>query len=157
MAGFEQKEKGLFLERQTAPCEILRLVRPRGDGQALPMIFHVHAYVDDHVLKAAAKTAKDAFAKAIEWHVVGRLTDISISDGNRSVEGGGVVADMAEGRDAIVGRRRGRVLGRQPAVDGNYLAAALVGEAPTGRIMRLQRAGHEAAAVIKDQRRQRPA
>ena len=48
------------------------------------MIFHVHAYVDDHVLKATAKTARDAFAKAIEWHVVGRLTDISISDGNRS-------------------------------------------------------------------------
>ena len=48
------------------------------------MIFRVHAYVDDHVLKATAKTARDAFAKAIEWHVVGRLTDISISDGNRS-------------------------------------------------------------------------
>ena len=48
------------------------------------MIFLVHAYVDDHVLKATAKTAKDAFAKAIEWHVVGRLTDISISDGTRS-------------------------------------------------------------------------
>jgi len=38
-------------------------VRLRGDGQALPMIFHVHAYVDDHVLKAAAKTAKDALQK----------------------------------------------------------------------------------------------
>ena len=82
MAGFEQKDRSS--ERQTAPCEILRLVQPRGDGQALPMIFHVHAYVDDHVLKAGAKTAKEAFAKAIEWHVVGRLTDISISDRNRS-------------------------------------------------------------------------
>ena len=48
------------------------------------MIFHVHAYVGDHVLKSAAKTAKEAFAKAIEWHVVGRLTGISISDGTRS-------------------------------------------------------------------------
>jgi hypothetical protein len=48
------------------------------------VLFHVHAYVDDHFLKAAAKTARDAFAKAIEWHVVGRLTDISISDRNRS-------------------------------------------------------------------------
>ena len=48
------------------------------------MIFHVHAYVDDHMFEATAKTAKDAFAKAIEWHVVGRLTDISISDGTRS-------------------------------------------------------------------------
>ena len=82
MAGFEQKDRSS--ERQTAPCEIFRLVQPRGFGQALPMIFHVHAYVDDHVLKSTAKTAKEAFAKAIEWHVVGRLTDISISDGNRS-------------------------------------------------------------------------
>ena len=82
MAGFEQKD--LSSTRQAAPSEILRLFQPRGVGHALPMFFHVHAYVDDHVLKAKVKTAKDAFAKAIEWHVVGRLTDISISDGNRS-------------------------------------------------------------------------
>jgi hypothetical protein len=46
--------------------------------------FHVHAMIDDHLLKVAAKTARDVFAKAIEWHVVGRLTNISISDGSRS-------------------------------------------------------------------------
>ena len=63
MAGFEQKDRSS--ERQTAACEILRLVQPRGFGQALPLIFHVHAYVDDHVLKSTAKTAKEAFAKAI--------------------------------------------------------------------------------------------
>ena len=85
MAEFEQKGRSSTeFERQTRPCEILRLVQPSGVGQAFPMIFHVHAYVDDRVLKATAKTAKDAFAKAIEWHVVGRLTDILISDGNRS-------------------------------------------------------------------------
>jgi hypothetical protein len=82
MAGFEQKDRSS--ERQTAPCEILRLVQPRGVEQALHMIFHVHVHVDDQVLKSTAKTAKEAFAKAIEWHVVGRLTDVSISDGNRS-------------------------------------------------------------------------
>jgi hypothetical protein len=71
-------------EHQPTPCEILRLVRHRDVGCAMLTPFHVHAYVDDHVLKATAKTGKDAFAKAIEWHVVGRLTDISISDGNRS-------------------------------------------------------------------------
>jgi hypothetical protein len=85
MARFEQKDRSsVQFERRAAPCEIFRLVQPRGFGQALPMIFHVHAYVDDHVLKSTAKTAKEAFAKAIEWHVVGRLTDVSISDGNRS-------------------------------------------------------------------------
>ena len=48
------------------------------------MPFLVQAYLDDHALTAAAATAKDAFAKAIEWHVVGRLIDVSISDGTRS-------------------------------------------------------------------------
>jgi hypothetical protein len=48
------------------------------------MIFRVHAHVDYHMFEATAKTARDAFAKAIEWHVVGRLTDISISAGTRS-------------------------------------------------------------------------
>jgi len=83
MAGFEKEDRSAEFKRQTAPCQILRLIQPRGVGQALPMIFHLHAYVDDHVLKATAKTAKDAFAKAIEWQVVGRLAEISISDGTR--------------------------------------------------------------------------
>jgi hypothetical protein len=48
------------------------------------MPFHVHAYVDDHLLEATANTAKAAFAMAIEWCVVGRLTAVLISDGNRS-------------------------------------------------------------------------
>ena len=82
MAGFEQKDWSS--ERQKAPCEILRLVQPRGDKQSSSATFQVHAKIDDHLLKATAKTAKDVFAKAIEWHVVGRLTNISISDGNRS-------------------------------------------------------------------------
>ena len=85
MARFEQKDRSsVQFERQAAPCEIFRLVQPRGVGKASTMIFHVHAHVDDHMFKATAKTARDAFAKAIEWHVVGRLTGISISDGTRS-------------------------------------------------------------------------
>ena len=82
MADVEQKDRSS--QSQKASCEILRVVQRPGVGQALPMILQVHAYIDDHVLKASAKTAKDAFAKAIEWHVVGRLTDISIRDGTRS-------------------------------------------------------------------------
>jgi hypothetical protein len=85
MAGFEQKGRSLAeFERQTTPCDILRLVQHRDGGCTPPALFHVHAYVDDHLLVATAKTAKDAFAKAIDWHVVRRLTDISISDGIRS-------------------------------------------------------------------------
>jgi hypothetical protein len=82
MAGFEQKDRSS--KRENAPGEILRLVQTRGVEQSLSKTFHVHAMIDDHLLTVAAQTAKDAFAKAIEWHVVGRLTNVSISDGSRS-------------------------------------------------------------------------
>ena len=85
MAGFEQRGRSLAdFRSQTTPCEILRLAQPRGVGCALPTLFRVHAYVDDHLLEASAKTAKVAFAKAIEWSVVGRVKDVSIDDGTRS-------------------------------------------------------------------------
>jgi hypothetical protein len=48
------------------------------------MPFLVKAYVDGHSLAAIAEAGKDAFAKAIEWHVARKLTDVSISDGTRS-------------------------------------------------------------------------
>jgi hypothetical protein len=81
MAGFEQNDWSS--EREEAPCEILRLVRPLRVEQLSSVNFHVHAMTDDYLLKVAARTARDVFAKAIEWHVVGRLTNISISDGSR--------------------------------------------------------------------------
>jgi hypothetical protein len=85
MADFEQKGRSLAeFERPTGPCEILRLAQHRGVACARPVLFCVQAYVDDQLLESAAKTANAAFAKAIEWHVVGRLTDVSINDGIRS-------------------------------------------------------------------------
>jgi phosphopantetheinyl transferase (holo-ACP synthase) len=48
------------------------------------MPFVVKSHIDDVMLSAKAGTAKEAFAKAIEWHVDERLTDISISDDVRS-------------------------------------------------------------------------
>ena len=48
------------------------------------MVFVVKAHVDDVMLSAKAGSAKEAFAKAIEWHVAQSLTDVSISDGFRS-------------------------------------------------------------------------
>jgi hypothetical protein len=47
------------------------------------------------------------------------------------------------------------MLGRQAIVDRDHLAAAVVGQAPAGRIVRLDAADHEAAAVIVDQGGQR--
>jgi hypothetical protein len=48
------------------------------------MPFSVNAYVDDHTLSVSAETAKEAFAKAVEWHVVNKFPDVSISDGIKS-------------------------------------------------------------------------
>ena len=48
------------------------------------MSFVVNAHIDDVRLIANAETAKEAFAKAVEWHVVERFTDVSISDGIKS-------------------------------------------------------------------------
>jgi phosphopantetheinyl transferase (holo-ACP synthase) len=47
------------------------------------MPFVVKAHIDDVMLLAKAGSAKEAFAKAIEWHVAQSLTDVSISDGIR--------------------------------------------------------------------------
>lgn len=48
------------------------------------MLFSVKGYVDDHAVTVTTETAKEAFAKAIEWHIVGQLSDVSISDGIKS-------------------------------------------------------------------------
>ena len=47
------------------------------------MPFSVQAYIDDHRLSVTTETAKDAFAKAVEWHFE-RLSNVTISDGNKS-------------------------------------------------------------------------
>jgi hypothetical protein len=48
------------------------------------MPFLVQANTDDQTLAVTTETAKEAFAKAIEWHVVNRFTNISITDGDIS-------------------------------------------------------------------------
>lgn len=48
------------------------------------MAFVVKAHIDDVMLTANAETAKEAFAKAVEWHVAERFADVTISDGVRS-------------------------------------------------------------------------
>ena len=47
------------------------------------MPFSVKAYDADHPLTVTTKTAKEAFAKAVEWHVVERFTKVSISNGRK--------------------------------------------------------------------------
>ena len=47
------------------------------------MPFLVQGSLDDHVLAVTADTANEAFAKAIEWHVVEKFFDVSIVTGTR--------------------------------------------------------------------------
>ena len=44
------------------------------------MPFQVQGNIDDHALAVTCETAKEAFAKAVEWQVV-QFADVSISDG----------------------------------------------------------------------------
>ncbi|MEH2611803.1 hypothetical protein [Bradyrhizobium sp. AZCC 1693] len=45
------------------------------------MPFMVRGFYNNNPLTLTSGTAKEAFAKAIEWHVVEKFSNISISDG----------------------------------------------------------------------------
>ena len=47
------------------------------------MLFCVSAHIDDHVLIRTTRSAKEAFAEAVDWHVK-KLPKVRISDGTRS-------------------------------------------------------------------------
>jgi hypothetical protein len=49
-----------------------------------PMPFSVKGYFADRPLMVTKETARRAFTKAVEWHVVERFTDVTISDGKKS-------------------------------------------------------------------------
>ena len=48
------------------------------------MPFVVQAHTDDHTLTVTTETAKEAFAKAIDWDVVQKFTGVSISDATKT-------------------------------------------------------------------------
>ena len=45
------------------------------------MAFVVQAHVEDHTLSATTETAKEAFAKAVEWQAIYEFPGVIISDG----------------------------------------------------------------------------
>ena len=47
------------------------------------MPFLVQGCIDNHTLAVTTATAQEAFAKAIEWHVAERFTNVSIYDGTK--------------------------------------------------------------------------
>jgi hypothetical protein len=59
------------------------------------MKFLVKAFYDDHVLTVTTATAKEAFAKAIEWQIVERFSNVSISDGIKNYEIAEFASEMA--------------------------------------------------------------
>ena len=48
------------------------------------MPFLVQGCLDDHTLAVTTATAKEAYAKAVEWHVTGRFAYVSISDSTKT-------------------------------------------------------------------------
>jgi len=58
----------------------------------------VQGCIDDHTLAVTTATAKEAFAKAIEWQVAQGFTDISIYDGvtNYSIDAFSVAMALLE-------------------------------------------------------------
>lgn len=48
------------------------------------MPYSVRATIDGHTITAPAETAKDAFAKAIDWHIAKQIDDVAICDGNKN-------------------------------------------------------------------------
>ena len=48
------------------------------------MLFLVQACLDDHTLAVTLATAKEAFAKAVEWQITGRFTHVTISDNTQT-------------------------------------------------------------------------
>lgn len=48
------------------------------------MSFVVKGFYHNNSLALTIETAKEAFSKAVEWHIVEQLADITISDGVRS-------------------------------------------------------------------------
>jgi len=67
------------------------------------MTFSLSGYADDSLVSATTETAKEAFAKAVKWHVVHKLTDVSISDGIKSysIDGFALAMAMQEIANAI--------------------------------------------------------
>jgi len=48
------------------------------------MPYLVQGRIDDHTLAVTATTAKEAFAKAVERHVTGRFSHVSINAGAKT-------------------------------------------------------------------------
>lgn len=100
------------------------------------MPFSLKAYYAAHPLTVTTETAKEAFAKAVEWRVVKRFTDVSISDGIK----GYTIAEFASAMAIQEIAKHGRG-GRRAGAEGEGDSASSA--EPPSQPPRAQRA-HEA-------------
>jgi hypothetical protein len=91
------------------------------------MPFEVKGRVDDHTVTVTAETAKEAFAKAVEWHVVDGFTDITISDGIKtsSIAEFSSRMELSEIASTDGGHRRAGTKAKQ-VVESNILPLGLI-------------------------------
>jgi hypothetical protein len=59
------------------------------------MPFLVEGCLNNRTLAVTTATAKEAFARAVEWSIAERVTDVSIYDGSRSYSIGEFASVMA--------------------------------------------------------------
>ena len=62
------------------------------------MPFTLKAKIEGHVISASARTAKEAFAKAIDWQIAKQLDDVVISDGDNDFSIAEFSEKMASGQ-----------------------------------------------------------
>jgi len=70
------------------------------------MPFFVKTTIDGHAIQAPANTAKEAFAKAIEWQIVRQFPAVTISDGTQDYSIAEFSEALADDKVAASWRRR---------------------------------------------------
>jgi len=81
------------------------------------MSFSVKGFLDDHTLPATIPTAKEAFAKAAEWHDTGQFRNVTINDDSKSYSIVAFALAMAHLEIAKTGNDAGDVTAEAPARD----------------------------------------
>ena len=88
---FQKTKRGAYLKATVIPSSCsgktarrrnLRLSESSTNSDTLhSMSFLLEGFLDDHTLSATFAAARDAFAKAIEWHDSGQFSNVTISEG----------------------------------------------------------------------------
>ena len=96
----------------------------------------MEGFLDDHSLSATIASAREAFAKAIEWHDTGRFRNVTINDDSKSYSIVAFALAMAHLEIAKNGQRRWRCYGRGSGHvmldEGSHRKSEIQYRCPTG-------------------------